>query len=78
MNTIEFEAQKAQLARAILNTDSPEVINRVRESYLQATTAPCRYSLDEVKDRLRHTEADAIAGRGLSEEEVDRLIDEMI
>lgn len=80
MNTLEFEAQKAALARAILNTESEEIINEVSRSYREATerNAPCRYSLDEVKDRLRSTEADALAGRGLTEEEADRLIDAMI
>lgn len=33
--------------------------------------------LDRIKERLRNTEADAIAGRGLTEEEADKLFDEM-
>ena len=82
MNTYEFEARKAELARNILNSQNPEVIERVQQTYEQAVshsaTPPCRYTLEEVKQRLRDTEADAIAGRGLSEEEVDRLIDAMI
>ena len=40
--------------------------------------APCRYTVDEVKDRLRSTEADAIAGRGLSTEEVMRLSEQWL
>jgi hypothetical protein len=32
---------------------------------------PCNYSLEEVKQRLHRTEADALAGRGLSMEEVE-------
>lgn len=32
---------------------------------------PCNYSLEEVKQRLRRTEADALAGRGLTMEEVE-------
>ena len=82
MNSFEFEALKAELARNILNSKDPEVIERVRRSYEEAMECtaepPCRYTLDEVKARLRATEADAIAGRGLSEEEADRLIDAMI
>ena len=82
MNSFEFEALKAELARNILNSKNPEVIERVRRSYeeaLECTSEPaCRYTLEEVKNRLRATEADAIAGRGLSEEEADRLIDAMI
>lgn len=79
MNIYEFEAAKAELARNILNTQSEEVIVRVRDSYLQAMEhevsriTPCRYSLEEVKQRLCNSEKDAIAGRGLSEEEVEAL-----
>lgn len=80
MNTLEFEARKAALARAILNTESPEIIEELTRSYQQAIEreAPCRYSLDEVKDRLRSTEADAIAGRGLTTEEVMAMSEKWI
>ena len=77
MNSFEFEALKAELARNILNSKNPEVIERVRRSYEEAMECtaepPCRYTLDEVKARLRATEADAIAGRGLTTEEVMKL-----
>lgn len=82
MNTFEFEAIKAELARNILNSKNPEVIERVRRSYEEAmehtSAPPCRYTLDEVKARLRATEADAIAGRGLTTEEVMKLSEEWI
>ena len=82
MNTFEFEALKAELARNILNSKDPEVIERVRRSYEEAmectAESPCRYTLDEVKARLRATEADAIAGRGLTTEEVMKLSEEWI
>ena len=82
MNTFEFEALKAELARNILNSKDPEVIERVRRSYEEAMECtaepPCRYTLDEVKARLRATEADAIAGQGLTTEEVMKLSEEWI
>lgn len=82
MNTFEFEALKAELARNILSCKDPEVIERVRRSYEEAMECtaepPCRYTLDEVKARLRATEADAIAGRGLTTEEVMKLSEEWI
>lgn len=82
MNTFEFEALKAELARNILSCKDPEVIERVRRSYEEAlectSEPPCRYTLDEVKARLRATEADAIAGRGLTTEEVMKLSEEWI
>lgn len=82
MNTFEFEAIKAELARNILNNKNPEVIAHVRRSYEEAveytSAPPCRYTLDEVKARLRATEADALAGRGLTTEEVMKLTEEWI
>lgn len=82
MNSFEFEALKAELARNILNSKDPEVIERVRRSYEEAMECtaepPCRYTLEEVKARLRATEADAIAGRGLATEEVMKLSEEWI
>lgn len=70
MDRYEFEAIKAELARNILNSDDEVLIENLRRSYEQSKNAPCRYTLSEVKARLRSTEADAIAGRGLSTEEV--------
>lgn len=62
-----------------------EAVNDVVERKRRAEAAPsdgklspCAYTLEEVKQRLRATEADAVAGRGLSEEEADRLIDAMV
>ena len=80
MNKYEFEAIKAELARNILNSDDEALIEHLRHCYAesQGQGAPCRYTLNEVKARLRSTEADAIAGRGLSEAEVDRLMEAMI
>lgn len=80
MNKYEFEAIKAELARNILNSDDEALIEHLRHCYAESLGqgAPCRYTLNEVKARLRSTEADAIAGRGLSEAEVDRLMEAMI
>lgn len=75
MNRYEFEAIKAELARNILNSDDEALIEYLRHCYAesQGQSAPCRYTLNEVKARLRSTEADAIAGRGLTTEEVMAL-----
>ena len=71
----EFGAIKAELARNILNSDEEALIEHLRPCYAesQGQGAPCRYTLNEVKARLRSTEADAIAGRGLTTEEVMAL-----
>lgn len=75
MDKYEFEAIKAELARNILNSDDEALIENLRHCYAesQGQGAPCRYTLNEVKARLRSTEADAIAGHGLSTEEVMAL-----
>lgn len=80
MNKYEFEAIKAELARNILNSDDEALIETLRHCYAesQGQGAPCRYTLNEVKARLRSTEADAIAGRGLSTEEVMALTEKWL
>lgn len=82
MDKYEFEAVKAELARNILNSSDEELIESMRRCYENSVecrrNTPCQYTLDEVKARLRSTEADAIAGRGLSEAEADRLINAML
>ena len=73
MNKYEFEAIKAELARNILNSSDEELIESMRRCYensVEYAQSPCRYSLDEVKARLCNTEDDAIAGHGLSTQEV--------
>lgn len=73
MNNSEFEAIKAELARNILNSSDRELIESMRRCYensVECTLPPCCYSIDEVKVRLRNTESDALAGRGLTTEEV--------
>ena len=74
MNKQEFEAVKAELARNILNSSDEELIESMRRCYENSVgshqSAPCRYTLSEVKSRLSNTEADAIAGHGLTTEEV--------
>ena len=40
--------------------------------------SPCTYTLEEVKQRLTITEADAIAGKGISEEEANAIMDKWV
>lgn len=44
----------------------------------QQEEVPCQYTLEEVKQRLRSTEADAITGRGLTTEEVMKQTDRWV
>lgn len=82
---LQLEASKAELARQILNIDNADALNTIRRALgrvLQrqdkAAFPPCHYSIEEVKQRLAITMPDAIAGRGISEEEAERLIEEML
>ena len=73
MNKYEFEAIKAELARNILNSSDEELIESLRRCYensVEYALPPCCYTLDEVKARLKNTANDAIAGNGLTTEEV--------
>ncbi len=82
MDKYEFEAVKAELTRNILNSSDEVLIENMCRCYENSVEyrrdTPCQYTLDEVKVRLRSTEADAIAGRGLSEAEADRLMNAML
>jgi len=80
MNTLEFEAAKAEFARMVLNLESEELFQRVYRCYEEALgedrLSPCGYTLEEIKRRLYSTEVDALAGRGLSTEEVLKQTEE--
>ena len=73
MNKYEFEAIKAELARNILNSSDEELIESLRRCYensVEYALPPCCHSLEEVKARLKSTTDDAIAGNGLTTEDV--------
>ena len=39
---------------------------------------PCQYSVEEVKQRLRSTETEAMLGEGVDEEEMNSIIDSIL
>lgn len=83
MTTIELEASKAELVREILNIDSSETIGKLRKylSKLRNNTqvaSPCEYTLEEVRQRLSITGKDAIAGIGISGEEMEQRMKNII
>ena len=45
---------------------------------LEREPLPCAFSIDEVKERLRSTESDALAGVGLTTEEVLLSLNEVL
>lgn len=82
MSTMELEARKAGFIRdVLLNVDNIELLDKLSDCLKRnlnpALEVPCCYSVEEVKERLATTSADAIAGRGISEEEAERMMEEM-
>ncbi|MCS2891938.1 hypothetical protein [Parabacteroides faecis] len=83
MTIIELEASKAELVREILNIDNSETIGKLRK-YLskirsnKQEVSPCEYTLEEVRQRLSVTGKDAIAGIGISGDEMEQHMKNII
>ena len=83
MTIIELEASKAELVREILNIDNSETIGKLRK-YLskirsnKQEVSSCEYTLEEVRQRLSVTGKDAIAGIGISGDEMEHHIKNII
>lgn len=74
-NCMELDAMKAALAREILNTDSSEILNKVRKVFERSkkseeTLPPCRYTVEELKERVHKGVQDARDGKGVTTEEL--------
>ena len=39
---------------------------------------PCQYSVEDVKQRIRATETEALSGNGVSEDEMNSIIDSIL
>ncbi len=81
MTTLELEASKTELIRDILCIDRSEVLEYIRAELhkcLSVRTPPCMYTLEEVKERLKQSEAEILAGKGIPHEEVERILDQCI
>lgn len=79
MTTIELEAKKTEAIRGILSIENGDFLDTLCQTirkYLSAQEKmPCNYTLEEVKSRLAITERDALEGKGISEEEANRIIE---
>lgn len=80
MTVTELRAELLNEVNVLMDDEAmmKEAIELLRNMRQSRMKSPCAYSLDEVKDRLRRTEADAIAGRGYTTEEVLAMVDEWI
>lgn len=77
-NSMELDAMKAALAREILNTDSSEILKKVRKVFERARKSeeilpPCQYTIEELKERVHQGVQDARAGKGVTTEELIKL-----
>lgn len=81
---MELEAYKAELIRELLNVNSHETLDKVKRvlsNWKERNTVasmPCCYTEQEIKQRLTQTSADALAGRGINEEEAEQMIEQMV
>ena len=82
MTTIELESRKLEVIQAILHIDNGDLLEKIyrhiRKSIREENALPCAYTLEEVRQRLAVTQDDALSGKGISEEEANRLIDKML
>lgn len=76
MDTITMDYMKIQLAQYILGISDSTLLNRISSTindYTQVRTIePCHYSLQEVQDRLRASEDNAINGLGIEQEDLEK------
>ncbi|MCD8184073.1 MAG: hypothetical protein LUE99_14480 [Bacteroides sp.] len=72
MTTRELRASIFEDLNFLLDDEEAmcQLKNYLEELKKKTVKSPCAYTLDKVKQRLRNTEKDAIAGRGLTTEEV--------
>lgn len=80
MSTIDLRAELLNEVNALMDNDDlmKEAIETLRSMRRARMKSPCAYSLEEVKERLRRTEADAIAGRGYTLEEVIAMTESLL
>lgn len=57
MTTTQLEAMKAEFARAILNEQDESLLRKIaeifsREKQARQQAAPCRYTLEELNERI--------------------------
>lgn len=80
MTTMELRAELLNEVNVIMDNEDmmKEAIELLRNMRQSKQKPPCAYTIDEVKNRLRLTEADAIAGRGYTTEEVLNMLDKWI
>ena len=73
MNTLELEAYKAELAREVLNTNDPDVLDTVKDIMRKSgnNENPCRMSIKEAQKQLQDSERRFEKGEYIREEDME-------
>ena len=71
----DIDACRMDIIRAAMQTDSIEVLNKMRHAYRRAAaTSPAPYTLEEIKERTECSRADINAGRVMTWAEADQKL----
>jgi hypothetical protein len=74
MRTKQLEVLKAELARDILNEQDENLLAKVAAFFTKekAAAPPCRYSVEEMREKLAKVPNEIAAGRFVAHEEIGR------
>ena len=84
MATTELDSIRVELAREILNTEDISLLRLVQRAYRQLVDknekltehslqkAPCRYTIDEMQQRVQEALVDYQAGRVFPHDEIEK------
>lgn len=75
MDTMSLDLQKIQLAQFILGLNDASLIDKINQvigANNPVKREPCHYTIEEVQDRLRVCESEAIAGYGLAHDDIEK------
>ncbi len=81
MTTLELNARKADMIRAILNDMNSEIVvdelDRIIRRFTPSASPPCLYTEKEIKESAVKAIAQRKEGRYTSHEAMERLFDNM-
>jgi predicted transcriptional regulator len=72
MTAIELNAQKMEIIEMLLKVNDEKTVADILSYVRNSRKAPCRYSLEEMQERISKAEADIAAGRFIPHEEIRR------
>jgi hypothetical protein len=77
MSTIELNLMRTQIIRMVCDESNEKILNEVERlltvNNIQFKNAPCRYSTEELKQRVRQATVSIREGKGFTAEELKSL-----